>query len=202
MCYLGWEWSPTQESSKSYDANKGQLWQKELHRFLVLQTFIRISWRDSCKWQSPFQISWRRNYPLNGLIKIKRHLKIWSRNFPRYKWVLIFFNFTKPFKVHTMRIFCHQRYLHARWASDSFLEQELLGAQLKWLIHEMELYVMVNCLKTWQHYLGTHKTKVFTNNGSRLKYFKTQPKAMAKQLHRHWYFGIDGCGIDPQIRLR
>jgi len=59
-----------------------------------------------------------------------------------------FFQFHKTFKVHTMRIFCHQRCPHDRWASHSFSEHELLGAQLKWLIHEMELYIMVNCLKT------------------------------------------------------
>jgi hypothetical protein len=42
----------------------------------------------------------------------------------------------------------------------------------------------VNCLKAWQHYLDSHKTKVFTNNVS-LKYFETQPKATIKQLHWH-----------------
>jgi hypothetical protein len=158
---------------------------KGITSFLGVATFIRISSRDSYKWQSPFQISWRRNCPLNGLIKIKRHLKIWSKSFPPYKSVLSFFNFTKLFEVHTMWILCHRRCLHAGWAFDSFWEQELLGAQLKWLIHEMELHVVVNCLKTWQHYLGTHKTKVFTNNVSRLRYFKARPRAMEKQLHWH-----------------
>ncbi len=42
----------------------------------------------------------------------------------------------------------------------------------------------MNCLKAWQHYLGFHKTKVFTNNVS-LRYFETQPRAMAKELHWH-----------------
>jgi hypothetical protein len=32
--------------------------------------------------------------------------------------------------------------------------------------------------------LGTHKTKIFTNNIS-LKYFETQPKALMKQLKKH-----------------
>jgi hypothetical protein len=42
----------------------------------------------------------------------------------------------------------------------------------------------MSCLKAWQHYLDSHKTKVFTNNVS-LKYFETQPKAIAKQLRWH-----------------
>jgi hypothetical protein len=37
----------------------------------------------------------------------------------------------------------------------------------------------MNCLKTWQHYLGFHKTEVFMDNVS-LRYFENQPKAMAK----------------------
>ncbi len=40
------------------------------------------------------------------------------------------------------------------------------------------------CLKTWQHYLWTHKTKVFMDNVS-LKCFETQPKASTKQLKWH-----------------
>lgn len=40
------------------------------------------------------------------------------------------------------------------------------------------------CLKVWQHYLGTHKTKVFTDSAS-LKYFETQTKALVKQLKWH-----------------
>jgi hypothetical protein len=36
----------------------------------------------------------------------------------------------------------------------------------------------------WQHYFSFHKTKVFTNNVS-LRYFETQPEAMAKQLRWH-----------------
>jgi hypothetical protein len=51
-------------------------------------------------------------------------------------------------------------------------------------LHEKQLFVVVGCLKTWQHYLGSHKTKAFTNNVS-LKYFETQLEAMTKQLCWH-----------------
>ncbi len=49
---------------------------------------------------------------------------------------------------------------------------------------EKELFAMVNYLKAWQQYLGFHKNKIFMNNVS-LRYFETQPRAMAKQLRWH-----------------
>jgi hypothetical protein len=45
--------------------------------------------------------------------------------------------------------------------------------------HENKLFVIMNCLNEWQHYLSFHKTKIFTDNVS-LKYFETRPKAIAK----------------------
>jgi hypothetical protein len=55
---------------------------------------------------------------------------------------------------------------------------------LKWPTHEKELFVIMNYLKTLQHYLGSQKTNIFTNNVS-LRYLQTQPKASAKQLQWH-----------------
>jgi hypothetical protein len=63
----------------------------------------------------------------------------------------------------------------------TFESKKLSGAQLRWPTHEKELFVVTSCLETWQHYLGSHKTKVFIDNVS-LGYFETQPKAMVKQL--------------------
>jgi hypothetical protein len=53
--------------------------------------------------------------------------------------------------------------------------------QLRWSIHKKDLYVIVNYLKTWQHYFKTHKKKKIMNNVS-IKYFETQSKATTKQL--------------------
>lgn len=61
----------------------------------------------------------------------------------------------------------------------AFENKKLYGAQLQWLTHENKLYAIVCCLKMWQHYLGTHKTKIFTNNVS-LKYFKILLKVSTK----------------------
>jgi hypothetical protein len=61
----------------------------------------------------------------------------------------------------------------------AFKSKKLCGAQVWWPTHEKELYVVVCCLKAWQHYLGTHKTKVYMDNIS-LWYFETQPKTLMK----------------------
>jgi len=66
----------------------------------------------------------------------------------------------------------------------AFENKKFVRAQLRWPTHEKELFAMVSCFKCWQHYLGSHKTKVFTNNVS-LRYFKMQPKATGKQLRWH-----------------
>ena len=62
--------------------------------------------------------------------------------------------------------------------------KKLDGCQKRWPTHEKELFVVVHCLKTWQHCLGLHKTKVYMDNVS-LKYFETQAQMSAKQLRWH-----------------
>lgn len=56
--------------------------------------------------------------------------------------------------------------------SIAFESKKLYGAQLQWPTHRKKLYAIVCYLKAWQHYLGTHKTKIYMNNVS-LQYFKT-----------------------------
>jgi hypothetical protein len=93
---------------------------------------------------------------------------------------LKFPNFTLLFEVHInandftiIKVFKQDEHPIA------FESKKLYGAQLRWLTHEKELYIIMCYVKTWQHYLGTHKTKVFTNNVF-FKYFETQPKASMK----------------------
>jgi hypothetical protein len=57
--------------------------------------------------------------------------------------------------------------------------KKLDGCQKRWPTYEKELFVVVHCLKSWQHYLGFHKTKVYTDNVS-LKYFETQVQMSSK----------------------
>jgi hypothetical protein len=70
-----------------------------------------------------------------------------------------------PFEVQTNvsgfvigRVFMQEGHLIA------IESKKLAGVQLKWPIRKKELFAMMNCFKAWQHYLGFHKTKVFTYN--------------------------------------
>ncbi len=99
--------------------------------------------------------------------------------------VLKFLNFTKSFEIHIdTNVFIIGGVLRQEGPLITFETKKLYGAQLRWPIHEKELYVIISCLKMWQHFLGTHKTKVFTDNVS-LKYFETQLKVSTKQLRWH-----------------
>ncbi|KAL2629296.1 hypothetical protein R1flu_013982 [Riccia fluitans] len=66
----------------------------------------------------------------------------------------------------------------------AYESKKLLERESHWPTHEKELYVVVYCLKKWQHYLGLHKTKVNTDNIS-LKYFETMDRVTPKQLRWH-----------------
>ncbi len=75
--------------------------------------------------------------------------------------VLRFPNFTKPFGIHTnANDFAIGGVFMQDGHSIAFKSKKICGTQLRWPTHEKELYTIVCCLKAWQHYSGTHKTKV------------------------------------------
>ncbi len=81
-------------------------------------------------------------------------------------------DFTKPFGVHTNTSgFAIGGVLMQKKHPIAFESKNLTRTQLKWPIYENELFTMESCLKCWQHYLGSYKTKVFIDNVS-LRYFK------------------------------
>jgi hypothetical protein len=43
------------------------------------------------------------------------------------------------------------------------------------------MWVVIHCLKTWGHYIGSKDVVVWTDNVT-LKYFATQPKLLSKQV--------------------
>ena len=99
--------------------------------------------------------------------------------------MLKFPKFDKPFEMHTdASDFVIGGVLMQDGRPIAYKSKKLDGCQRRWLTHEKELFTVVHCLKTRQHYLGLHKTKVYTNNVS-LKYFETQAQVSAKQLRWH-----------------
>ena len=99
--------------------------------------------------------------------------------------VLKFPEFDKPFEVHTdASDFAIGGVLMQDGRPIAYESKKLDGCQRRWPTHEKELFAVVHCLKMWQHYLGLHKTKVYTDNVS-LKYFETQAHVSAKQLRWH-----------------
>lgn len=96
-----------------------------------------------------------------------------------------FLGFTKSFKVQIdVNDFTINGVLLQDGHQIVFESKKFFGTQLRWPTHKKELYVIVCCLKTWQHYFEMHKTKVLIDNIS-LKYFETQPRTSTKQLRWH-----------------
>ena len=97
--------------------------------------------------------------------------------------------FDKPFEVHTNASdFAIGGVLMQDGRPIAYENKKLDGCQRRWSTHEKELIAVVHCLKTWQYYLGLHKTNVS------LKYFETQAQVSAKQLR--WYDTLALMNVD------
>ena len=96
--------------------------------------------------------------------------------------VLKYPEFDKAFEVHTdASDFAIGGVLMQDGHPVAYESKKLTGCQLRWPIHEKELYVVVHCLKQWRHYMRGLKTKVFIDNIS-LKYLDSKLHASAKEL--------------------
>ncbi|KAL3688559.1 hypothetical protein R1sor_014868 [Riccia sorocarpa] len=93
--------------------------------------------------------------------------------------------FDKPFEVHTdASNYAIGGVLVQDGRPVAYESKKLSERESHWPTHEKELYAIVYCLKKWQHYLGLHKTKVYTDNIS-LKYFETMDRVTPKLLRWH-----------------
>ena len=158
--------------------------QKGLRSFLGLANYYRRFIRDFSKIAKP----------LSDLLK-KGASQEWDKPchqaFEELKSklsslpVLKFSEFDKPFEVHTdASDFVIGGVLIQDGRPIAYESKKLGGCQRRWPTHDKELFAVVHCLKTWQYYLGLHKTKVYTDNVF-LKYFETQAQVSAKQLRWH-----------------
>jgi hypothetical protein len=76
------------------------------------------------------------------------------------------------------------RIVDARWMAIVYESMKLNGCQRRQQTHEKGVFAIVHCLKMWQHELGLHKTKVYTNDVSS-KHFGTHAQVNAKPLRWH-----------------
>ncbi len=75
----------------------------------------------------------------------------------------------------------------------AFENKKLSGTEQRWLTHEKEMWAVIHCFKTWDHYIGSKDVVVWTNNVT-LKYFATQPKLSSKQMR--WQYTLALFNMD------
>jgi len=77
----------------------------------------------------------------------------------------------------------------------TFESKKLSETDRRWPTHEKEMWVVIHCLKTWGHHIGSKDVVVWTDNVT-LKYFATQPKLSSKQVR--WQNTLALFNVDIQ----
>jgi len=91
-------------------------------------------------------------------------------------------NFDKDFEIHFNAFdFAIIKVLVQDGRPVAFESKKLSETEWRWPKHEEKMWVVIHCLKTWGHYIGSKDVVVWTDNVT-LKYFATQPKLSSKQV--------------------
>jgi len=91
-------------------------------------------------------------------------------------------DFDKDFEIHfDASDFAIGRILMQDGKQTAFENKKLSETKRRWPIHEKEMWVVIHCLKTWGHYIGSKDVVVWIDNVT-LKYFTIQPKLSLKQM--------------------
>ncbi len=91
-------------------------------------------------------------------------------------------DFDKDFEIHSNAFnFTIGGVLVQDGRSMAFESEKLSMTEQRWPTHEKEMWVMIHCLKTWGHYIGSKDMVVWIDDVT-LKYFATQPKLSLKQV--------------------
>jgi hypothetical protein len=96
--------------------------------------------------------------------------------------VLKLLDFDKNFEIHFDAFdFAIGGVLVQEGRSVAFESKKLSETERRWPTHKKEMWVVIHCLKTWGHYIGSKDVVVWTDNVT-LKYFAIQPKLSSKQV--------------------
>jgi hypothetical protein len=91
-------------------------------------------------------------------------------------------DFDKDFEIHSdASDFAIGGVLVQDGRSVAFESKELNERERRWPTFEKEMWAVIDCLKTWGHYISSKDVVVWTDNVT-LKYFATQPKLSSKQV--------------------
>jgi hypothetical protein len=89
-------------------------------------------------------------------------------------------NVDKDFEIHSNASdFAIRGVLVQEGKSISFESKKLNKMEWRRPTHEKEMWVVIHCLKTWGHYIGSKDVVVWIDNVT-LKYFAIQPKLSSK----------------------
>jgi hypothetical protein len=79
--------------------------------------------------------------------------------------VLKLSDFDKEFKIHSEASdFAIGRVLVQEGRPMAFESKKLSETEQRWPTHEKEMWVVIHCLKTWDHYIGSKDVVVWTDN--------------------------------------
>ncbi len=108
-------------------------------------------------------------------------------------------NFDKDFEIHSNASdFAIEGILVQDGRPMAFESKKLSVTERRWPTHEKEMWVVIHCLKTWGHYIGSKDVVVWTDNVT-LKYFAIQPKLSSKQVR--WQDMLALFNVDIQHKL-
>jgi hypothetical protein len=109
-------------------------------------------------------------------------------------------DFNKDFEIHSdASDFAIRGVLVQDGRPVAFESKKLNETERKWPTHEKEMWVVIHCLKTWGHYIGSKDVVVWTDNVT-LKYFATQPKLSSKQVR--WQDTLALFNVDIRHKSR
>ncbi len=120
--------------------------------------------------------------PLTNLLKKSSRTYEWDKAcneaFETLKSILVkvpmlkLLDFYKKIEIHSNA----SNFVTRRVVQDgrlvTFESKKLSKTKQRWPTHEKEMWVVIHCLKTWGHYIGSKDVVVWTNNVT-LKYFVT-----------------------------